>query len=73
METITQTVAPHLAVGALVGLHPTTVAVHLKLLLPYLPKAILVNVALVIVAADAETSRDGAIGQHRGDVDTRAA
>ena len=73
VETVALAIAPHLATGALVGLHPFTVAVDLELVLPNVPEAVLINVALMIVAADAETARDGAVGKHRGDVDACAA
>ena len=49
------------------------VAVDLELVLPHVPEAVLINVALVVVAADAETARDGAVGQHRGHVDACTA
>ena len=56
MHPIALTIAPHLAMRTLVGFHPFPVAVDLELVLPYLPKTILVNVTLMVVTADAETS-----------------
>ena len=41
--------------------------------MPHVPEAVLVDVALVVVAADAEAARDGAVGQHRGHVDACTA
>lgn len=73
MHSITLTITPHLTIGALVGLHPFSVAVNLELVLPNVPEAVAVDVALMVVAAYAEAARDRAIGQHRGDVDARAA
>ena len=73
MESIALAIAPHLAMLALVGLHPRAVAVHLELVRPHVPKAVLVDVALMVIATDAEAARDGTVGQHRGDIDTRAA
>ena len=58
---------------ALVGLHPFPVAIDLELVLPHIPETILIDIALVVVAADAETTRNGAISQHRSDIDARAA
>ena len=62
MHSITLTIPPHLATGALVGFHPVAIAVDLELVLPDVPKTILVDVTLMVVAADAETARDGAVG-----------
>ena len=73
VEAVALAIAPHLALGALVFLHPLAVAIHLVLVLPDVPEAVLVDVALMVVAADAEASRDGAVGQDGGDVDAGAA
>ena len=73
VHAVAHAIAPHLAVLALVGLHPFPVTVDLELVLPDVPETVFVYVALMVVAADAETSRDGAISQHRGHVDARAA
>ena len=59
--------------GTLVGFHPPAVTVFLELVLPDLPEAVAVDVALVVIAADAQASRDGAVGQDGGHVDARAA
>ena len=73
VHPVAQAVAPHLAVGALVGLHPFAVAIDLELVLPHFPEAILIDIALVVVAAYAEAARDRAISQHRRYIDARAA
>ena len=73
MHAVALTIPPHLAFGTLVGLHPFAVAVDLKLVLPNVPKAVLIDIALVVVAADAKAARDGAVGQHRSDVDAGTA
>ena len=73
MHAVALAIAPHLAVGTWASLHPFPVAIYLKLVLPHLPEAVLVNVALVVVVTDAQAARYGAIGQHRSDVDARTA
>ena len=73
MESVALAIPPHLAIGALVGLHPFSVAVRLETVLPHVPEAVLVNVALVVVVADAQATRDVTIGQHRGHIDARTA
>ena len=73
VESVALAIAPHLTVGALISLHPFTVAINTELVLPNIPEALLIDVALVIVAADAEAARDGAVGKHRGDVDASTA
>ena len=62
MEAVALTVSPHFAMGTLVGLHPFAVTVFLEAVLPHLPEAVLVDVALMIIASDTEAARDGAIG-----------
>ncbi len=64
MESVALAVAPHFAMGALVGLHPFAVAIFLVAVLPDFPEAVLVDIALMIVASDAEAARDGAVGEH---------
>ena len=56
MHAIALTISPHLAIGTLVGLHPSPVAIDLELVLPNVPKTVFVDVALMIVAADAEAA-----------------
>ena len=73
MHAIALTIPPHLAIGALVGLHPSPVAIDLELVLPNIPKTVFVDVALMIVATDAEAARNGAVGKYRSDVDARTA
>jgi len=62
MHPVALTIAPHLAMSALVGLHPFPVAIDLEFVLPNVPKTVLVNVALMVVTADAETARNRAVG-----------
>ena len=61
VEAVAEAIAPHLAVGTLPGLHPFPVAIDLELVLPHVPKAVLVDVALMVVGTDAEAARDGAV------------
>ena len=56
VETIALAITPHLAMGALVLFHPLAVTVDLVFVLPDLPKTVLVDVALMVVAADAQTA-----------------
>lgn len=56
-------VAPGFAVAALACLHPAAVAVGLEAVLPDIPEIILVDVALVVVAAYAQTAGYGAVAQ----------
>ena len=56
VHPIALAIAPHLTFLALFSLHPFSVAIDLKLVLPHFPEAVLVNIALMVVAADAETT-----------------
>lgn len=56
MEAVALTVTPHLAFGASLGFHPFSVAVNLEAVLPYLPEAVMIDVALMIVTSDAQAS-----------------
>ena len=58
VHTVSEAIAPHLAFGAVVGFHPFTVTVFLKFVLPYVPEAVVIDIALMVVAADAEAARD---------------
>ena len=62
MHSVALAIPPHLAFRALVGFHPFSVAVDLELVLPHVPKTVLIDVALMVVAADAEAARNGAVG-----------
>ena len=73
MEAVAEAVAPHLAVRALTGFHPFAVAIKLKTVLPDIPEAVFIDVSLMIVGADAEAARDGAVGKYRRNVDASAA
>lgn len=69
MEAVALAVTPHLAITALVLFHPFSVAVDLVVVLPYVPEAVFVNVALMVVASDAETARDGTVCKDGCNVD----
>ena len=64
VHTITLAVAEHIAVGTLAVAHPFAVAEWLKSVLPYIPKVILVDVALIKVATHTCTARYLAIDTH---------
>ena len=64
MHAVALAIAPHLAMLTLVGLHPFPVAVNLEFVLPNIPKTILIDIALMVIAADAETARNRAISQY---------
>ena len=53
MEAVAEAVTPHPTMFARTSLHPLAVAVLLESFLPYIPKTIFVDVALMVVAADA--------------------
>ena len=55
----------HIAVGTLVAVHPFAVAVNLKAVFPHIHEIVFINIALMIVGADAGTSRDIAVDEHR--------
>lgn len=73
MHAVALAETPHFAVSALVFFHPFPVTVELESALPHIPEAVVVDVSLMVVAADAEAARDGAVGENRGDVDACAA
>ena len=54
-------VAPNLAAGTFILFHPAAVTVYLETAVPYLPEIIGMHVALVVVAAHAQTARYGAV------------
>ena len=64
VHAIALAIAPHLAMLALVGLHPFPVAVNLEFVLPNVPETVLVDIALMVIAADAKTARNRAISQY---------
>lgn len=66
-------VAPHLARGALVLLGPAAVAHHLEAVLPHVPEIVLVDIALVHVAAHGGAAADGAVATDASHVDPAAA
>ena len=73
MKTISETITPHFAAFAFVNFHPLSVAVFFKFVLPNLPEAVVIDISLMVVAADAQAARYRAVGQHRRHVDACAA
>ena len=55
---------PVLAGGAIVLFHPVPVAVGLKAVVPYIHEVVCIDIALVIIGADAGAGRYGAVRQH---------
>ena len=56
-------VSPNFAVRALPRLHPAAVAVGLESILPHIPEIIIVDVALMVVAAYAQAAGYGAVAK----------
>lgn len=56
MHAVAETIAPHLAVGAVACFHPFAVTILFKSVLPDVPEAVLVYVSLMVVVADAEAA-----------------
>ena len=73
VHAVAQTVSPHLASLAGSRLHPLAVSVQFITMLPNLPEMVVIDVALVVVATDAEAARDGTVGEDGSDVDSCAA
>ena len=73
MQPVPLAITPHLALGALTLPGPTTVAILLKTVFPHIPEIILVNIALMHIAADTRTARNTAVTQHRRYLNTRTA
>ena len=67
MHSPTLAVAPHLAVGTLVMARPLPMAELFEAVLPNIPKAIPIDIALMEVGPDRRTARNGAIHPDRGD------
>ena len=72
VEAGTFAVAPHLARGALVLPGPASVTHHLEAVLPHIPEIVLVDIALVHVAAHGGAAADGAVATDAGHVDPAA-
>ena len=66
MHTATTAELPHFALLALLRFSPLAVAEWLESILPYIPEAIAVDIALCIVAAHACAARDIAINANGG-------
>ena len=73
MHAVALAIAPHLAMLTLVGLHPFPVAINLEFVLPNVPKTVLVDIALMVIAADAEATRDRTVGQYGSHINARTA
>ena len=73
VEAVAFTITERFAVTAHAAAHPLAVAVLLKTVFPHIPKTILVNIALMHIAADTRTARNTAITQHRRYLNTRTA
>ena len=66
-------VAPNFAVFALAFLGPGAVAHQLETVLPDLPEVVLIDIALVHVAAHRGAAADAAVATDAGHLDTAAA
>ena len=66
-------VAPDFAVFALAFLGPASVTHHLEAVLPHIPEVVLVDIALVHVAAHRGAAADSAVATYRSHLDTTAA
>ena len=73
VHAVALAIAPHLAMLTLVGLHPFPVAVNLEFVLPNVPETVLVDIALMVIAADAEATRNRAVGQYGSHINARTA
>ena len=69
MHAVALTVTEVFAVGTLVTTHPFTIAVQHIAVLPYIHEVILIDVALIVVCADAGTGSDGTVGHHGAHAD----
>ena len=65
VHAVTLAIAEPSTVSALILLHPRTVAIWLKAVLPHIYEIIFVNVALMVVGPDAAASGDGAVDKYR--------
>ena len=73
VETVALAIAEDLAILAGTSFHPLVVAELLKTVLPHIPKTVTVDVALAVIAANAQATRDAAIGTHAGHGESRLA
>lgn len=64
MHAVALAVAPEFAIGTCACLHPATVAIFFKAVLPHIPEIIFVDVALPEVGAYAWTSANPSVEQH---------
>ena len=58
MHTATLAIAEEVTLGTLLLAHPLPITIRLEALVPHLPEAILVDIALMIVGTDACARRD---------------
>ena len=73
VEAIALTVTKHVALGTLSTTHPFTVAILLEAILPHIPEAIMIDIALIVVATNAQAPRDGTIAPHARHGESRLA
>ena len=73
MQAGTFAIAPVLAGLAVADLCPAAVPHHLIAVLPYIPKVVLVDVPLDVVAPQARAGRNAPVAKHGTDVHTGAA
>lgn len=69
VHAVAPAIAEIVARGTFAGAHPFAVAVGEEAVFPYIHKFVLIDVALMIVGADAGARRDGAVYQYRADGD----
>ena len=73
VHAATLAVAPEFTgVARLLLAHPLAITVRFEAMLPDLPEVVLVDVALVVLAAYAGASRDATVNQDGGYADTRS-
>ena len=69
MHPIPLTVPPHLTICTRAVMHPFPATIGLETVLPHIGELIFIDIALMIMAPDAQTTGYGAVGQDRGNVD----
>src|SRR5574344_514503 len=70
MHAVASTISEIFAFLTIFSPHPFTVPVFLIPRVPHLPEVIFINVALMIIRADAWASRNGTVIQHRCRIDS---
>lgn len=56
METVSLAVAEHVTVRANATLHPLAVAINIEAVVPHIPEAVVIDVALLIIASYTKAS-----------------